>query len=485
MSNCAFAIVHLTYNAEAGLRGLEQTKFQVKNSRYKPGDCIYDYMINQRYGAALLPQQINTASLDALNAYSNESFTYETYSGTSATQTRFRFDGTVETTQTIMQNLQQMITCCDALLKYNEITGTWGVIVQKPTYTVAMDINDSNIVSAIQITPIDLSSSFNVIEVKFPDKENQDAFNSSTFDLAQIDPALLFPNEPVNKQSLSLPLCNNDVRAQYLANRFLKAAREDLQVDCSIGFTGLQLEAGDIITITNANYGWAAKLFRISKVVDTFNDDGSIICKLILTEFSPAVYDDVNITQYTPSPNSGVASPTAFGSIPTPVVTTQNPSAVIPSFQVALTTASQGITQYMEVYYSAYSSPTSSQMFFAGTSQIQPSGSPWGVNTALPLVTLSDLPSGDWYLFCRCVNSLGTSQFSLASTLLRWRPMTHQYGNRYLAVAYGDSLSGAGFSFNPRNKGYYGLANIADTTLPPNASDYTWYQANPAFERHY
>lgn len=481
MSNCAFAIVQLTYNAEAGLRGMEQTKFQVKNSRYKTGECIYDYLINTRYGAALPPQQIDTASLHALTAYSNELFTYETYSGTTATQTRFRFDGTVDTSRTIMQNLQDMAACCDCLLKYNEIVGTWGVIVQKPTYTVAMDINDSNIVSAIQITPLDLSSSFNVIEAKFPDKTNQDAFNASTFDLSQIDPSLLFPNEPVNKQSVSLPLVNNDVRAQYLANRFLKAAREDLQVDCSIGFTGLQLEAGDIVTITNANYGWVAKLFRLSKVVDTFTEDGAIVCRLILTEFNPAVYDDVNITQFSPSPNTGIASPTAFGSIPTPVVTTQNPTAVTPSFNVALTTASQGITQYMEIYYSAYASPTSSQMFFAGTSQVQASGSPWGVNTALPAVTLSNIPSGDWYLFTRCVNSLGSSQFSLASTLLRWRPTTFQFSDRYLAVMYATSQSGAGMSTDPRNKTYYGLANIADTTLPPNATDYTWYPANPSF----
>ena len=96
-----------------------------------------------------------------------------------------------------------MASCCDCLIKYNEITAQWGVIVQQPTYSVAMDLNDSNIVSAIQVTPIDLAGSYNVIECKFPDKSNQDSFNSATFDLAQIDPALLFPNEPVNKMSVS------------------------------------------------------------------------------------------------------------------------------------------------------------------------------------------------------------------------------------------------------------------------------------------
>jgi len=152
----------------------------VTNSRHKPGDCFYDYLINTRYGAALPLAQIDTTTLTALNVYCDETFTYTPYSGGSATQTRFRFDGTLDTSRTIMQNLQDMTACCDCQLKYNEITAKWGVIVQKPTYTVAMAIDDSTIISAIQITPLDLSSTFNVVEVKFPDKTNQDAFNSVT-----------------------------------------------------------------------------------------------------------------------------------------------------------------------------------------------------------------------------------------------------------------------------------------------------------------
>ena len=75
MSNCAFAIVVLTYSQKANIRGLERTQFQVTNSRNSAGDCLYDYLINDRYGAALPLSQIDTASLTALNTYSNENFT--------------------------------------------------------------------------------------------------------------------------------------------------------------------------------------------------------------------------------------------------------------------------------------------------------------------------------------------------------------------------------------------------------------------------
>lgn len=485
MSNCAFAIVKLKYNAEAGITGIQQTKFKVINSRYRPGDCFYDYLINTRYGAAIPLAQINTASLTTLNNYCDQSFTYTTYAGSSVTQTRFRFDGVLDTNQPIMNNLQSMASCCDCLIRYNEIYAQWGVITQTPSYSVAMALNDSNIISAFQITPIDLASSFNVIEVKFPDKNNQDAFNSATFDLAVIDPSLLFQNEPVNKESISLPLVNNDVRAQYLANRFLKAAREDLQIECAIGFSGLQLEAGDVVTITNVNYGWAAKLFRCTKVTESFGDDGSIAVKLLLQEYNPTIYDDVSITEFTPSPNTGIGDPLFFGTLYAPSVASEYPTVTNPSFLVQVTTASSGITQYAEVWYSAFQTPTTAQLIFAATSEIQSNGTPWSPNTALPTIPLTNIPSGNWYFFTRMVNSLGASKFSSASSIFRWRPTTFQFTQKYIAVAYADTNTGGNFSFNPRNKIYYGLCNQSTTTPSNLASDYLWYLAEPAFGSAY
>ena len=481
MTNCAFAILVLTYSVTANIRGLAPTRFQVKNSRHKPGECFSDFLTNTRYGAAIPSAQIDTTSLTALDVYSDESFTYTDYDGVTTTQTRFRFDGAVDAKRTIMATLQDLTSSCDCLLRYDEMTAKWGVIVQKPTYTVAMAINDSNIISSIQVTPIDLSNSFNIAEVKFPDKSNQDAFNTSTFDLAQIDPELLFPNEPINKQSITVPFCNNNVRAQYLANRFLKASREDLQVTCSVGFDGLQLEAGDVMTLTNANYGWVDKLFRTNKVSQTFKDDGAIVVNLLLMEFNPTVYDDVAITEFQPSPNTGIGDPLVFGTVPPPIVETSYPTAVNPLFLVQVTTPAAGISQYAELYYTAFSSPTEAQLIFAGTSEVQANGTPWNTNTILPLISLAGIASGDWYFVTRMMNSLGASSFSLPSDVLYWRPTTFQYSEQYLVIAYADDIDGTGFNLNPRNKSYYGLINQNSITPSIDPAAYSWYLAEPAF----
>ena len=481
MTNCAFAILVLTYSVTANIRGLSQTKFQVINSRHKPGQCMSDFLINTKYGAAIPAIQINTATLDALDVYSDQQFTYTDYEGSTTTQTRFRFDGVVDTQRTIMGTLQDMTSSCDCLLRYDEITAQWGVIVQKPTYTVAMEINDSNIISGLQVTPIDLANTFNIAEVKFPDSSNQDAFNTSTFDLAQIDPALLFPNEPVNKQSITVPYVNNNVRAQYLANRFLKSAREDLQVTCAVGFVGLQIEAGDVISMTNANYGWVNKLFRTNKSSQTFKDDGSIIVNLLLMEFNPTVYDDAAITQFQPSPNSGIGDPLVFGTVPPPIVDSSYPTAVNPLFLVQVTTPPAGISQYAELYYTAFSSPTEAQLIFAGTSEVQANGTPWNPNTILPLISLAGIPSGDWYFVTRMRNSLGASSFSLPSAVFKWRPTTFQYSEQYLVIAYADTITGTGFNLNPRGKYYYGLINQSSITPSIDPAAYSWYLAEPAF----
>lgn len=482
MTNTAFAIVHLSYNTDAGTTGLQQTKFEVNNSRYAPGSCLLDYMTNEVYGAAIPTSQIDTTTFTTLNTYSAGSFSYIDSDGNPATQARFRFDGVIETQQNIMANIQDMASCCDCLVRYNEIEGKWGVITQSPTYSIAMALNDSNIVSTIQITPTELAGSYNVAEVKFPDESNQDSFNTATVDLQVVAPQLLFPNEPTNKQSIALPLVNNNVRAQYLANRFLKAARDDLQVSLDINYEGIQLEAGDIVTVTSANYGWVAKEFRVIKVTENFDSNGAVTAKLMLSEFNAAVYDDVSITQFQPAPNTGIPDPLVFGTIPVPAIGNQYPTSPNPYFAVEIQASSQGIVQYAELWYSAFSSPTSSQLIFAGTTEIQPGGNPYDPSSTLPPIYLGSVAAGTWYFFSRMVNNLGTSGFSAASLPFTWRPTTFQYTEQYLCVAYADNDDGtSNFSFSPTNRSYYGLSNTLGNSPSSNPADYVWYLADPTF----
>ena len=53
MTDLIFAIVRVDYNATANIKGLGDLKFDIENSMTQPGDCLYDYMTNTRYGAGI------------------------------------------------------------------------------------------------------------------------------------------------------------------------------------------------------------------------------------------------------------------------------------------------------------------------------------------------------------------------------------------------------------------------------------------------
>jgi len=53
MTDLVFAVVQIDYNSERGVTGLANMTFNIENSMTLPGDCLYDYMTNTRYGAGV------------------------------------------------------------------------------------------------------------------------------------------------------------------------------------------------------------------------------------------------------------------------------------------------------------------------------------------------------------------------------------------------------------------------------------------------
>jgi hypothetical protein len=58
MSSLAFAIVQVNYNRDKNITGIGNMLFQVENNMKLPGDCLYDYMTNTRYGAGIDASEI-------------------------------------------------------------------------------------------------------------------------------------------------------------------------------------------------------------------------------------------------------------------------------------------------------------------------------------------------------------------------------------------------------------------------------------------
>ena len=422
MNGLAFAIVKLTYSREANTTQLLPVTFKVTQNlngldRARPADCWYDYLTNSVYGCAVDTAYVDTATRDALNTYSDGLITYIPSGGGSATQRRYTINGVVNAGDNVLTNLSKILVSCDSWLAYNAVNGKWSIIINKAE-TTAYYFDDTNIIGEIQVSCIDIASSINKVEAKFPNKDNKDQLAFVNVDTPV---GLLFPNEPVNKYSITLDYVNNNVQAQYLANRMLEQAREDLIVNFSTTFYGIQVDAGDVIAVTNSGYGWSNKLFRVMRVNEVALEDGTLGAKLQLNEYNAQVYDDLSITAFSPAPNSGLPSPVYFSALTAPTVTSSAPSATIPTFNVQVTIPTTGRVTFINLFYTTSATPTASDWSSLATFE-NPSSLPFTNATTVSFANNS-LPAGNYYFGYLVGNDISQSAISSLSSVFAWSPV--------------------------------------------------------------
>ena len=59
MNDLIFVVVTMTYNREREVTGLGTWRFKLRNTMTLPGDVLYDVLTSNRYGAGMVPQEIN------------------------------------------------------------------------------------------------------------------------------------------------------------------------------------------------------------------------------------------------------------------------------------------------------------------------------------------------------------------------------------------------------------------------------------------
>ena len=422
MNNLAFAIVKLVYNRDADTTALNPITFHVSHypngaSVAKPGDVWLDYITNTAYGGAIPPSSVDTTCVATLNAYSDSLITYTPSGGGSpVTQARYRINGVLDAGQTVLSNIDRIMSACDSWMTYSAALGQWSVVVNKAE-SAAYAFTDNNIIGEIRLSATDITSSINQVEARFPFKSNRD---QASFVNLQTPSGLLYPNEPVNKYSITYDLVNDSVQAQYLANRLLEQAREDLIVSFNTTYYGIQVDAGNVVSVTNSDYGWNAKLFRVMKVNEASLPDGSLGARLELSEYSADVYDDASITQYAPAANSNLASPAYFSALSAPTVSSSSPSASIPSFDVTVTVPTTGRVTFGTLYYTTTPAVSTSWLVLSVANSANNVPVVNGINYTFANLTL---PANTYYFAFTVGNETATSQKSPNSSAFVWNPV--------------------------------------------------------------
>lgn len=418
MNGLAFAIVKLIYNRDAGTTSLQPITFKVKHALNgtglaKPGDVLYDYL-TQTYGGAVTAANVNSTACAALNTYSDGLISYTPSGGGSATQARYRINGVIDTGRSVLENVDKILTACDSWLAYQASTGQWAPVINKAEST-GFAFSDSNIIGDIKVSVVDLASSINQIEVSFPFKDNKD---QPEYVFLQTPSGLLYPNEPVNKYTTSFDLVNDSVQATYLANRILEQAREDLIVSFSTAYTGIQVDAGDVISVTNTDYGWSAKLFRVTKVQEVSLPDGNLGARIECAEYNANVYDDGSITQFSSAPNSSLTSAYYFPSLSAPTFSDQAKGAIPPTFSVTCQLPSSGRITTVTLYYTTATTPAQAdwKVWAIQSAGLGESFAP-GLALKFPNVIVG---SGTYYFAFSVANEIGASDLSSTSSSFNW-----------------------------------------------------------------
>jgi len=201
---------------------------------------------------------------------------------------------------------------------------------------------------------------YNKVEVEFYDKYNKD---QKAYYRTEVAAGELNPNEPVNTLRMNLDLCNNSIQSDLIGQVELRQSRDDLVIEFTSTFYGIQAQAGDVIQVTSDLYGWAPKLFRVMRVKEQETEDGGLIAQIQALEYNPDAYTIEPITEFTTAANIGIGNLYSSVGLPppeNPIISNPNPGASVPNFTFNVDIPSTGGPfDEIEVYYTEGWDPNS------------------------------------------------------------------------------------------------------------------------------
>jgi len=291
-----YAVFEMDYDAENGLQQLGQLTFEITNSLNEPSNVLLDFLKNQRYGAGLSSSDLVTSSFNDMYDYANINGTYgnveyTTSLGATAYHSRWQIDGMLSTYQPVKQNIDFICQASATFFTYDNKTGKFKVVPNRALTTAekanCFVFNDDNITSKITIGSTELYSQYNSIEAEYPSVEHHD---QTDIVIVATPPSDRNTNEPDNPLNTRFELVNDAPRVTNLANIDLRQSRLGTTLEFTADYSALQVDVGDVVKVTNTNFGYSDKLFRVMRVAEQETSEGMLNAKLVLLEYNDSVY---------------------------------------------------------------------------------------------------------------------------------------------------------------------------------------------------
>jgi hypothetical protein len=260
---------------------------------------------------------------------------------------KYTINGVVNTENPVLENLDGICRSAGSFLTYDVHQGLWSVVINTTASSV-YSFDDSNIVGPIQVSTTSLFDLYNQVEVEFPLLDTADKTDFVRLEIPDIDRA---PYEQDNQLKMTLNFASEPVQASLLGRIELLQSRLDKVITFESDYSALQLNAGDVIDVTNTLYGFSGKTFRIVTIKELDADDGSIRCEITALEYDATIYSAANLTRTVRSDLTGIQTLGAIGVPGTPTFVKYEASAR-PQINV-VTTVPTGVIEGVECWISS------------------------------------------------------------------------------------------------------------------------------------
>jgi hypothetical protein len=293
----AYLYIRLAFDADAFPNGVPTITTVIKGKKVfdprssttawsdNPALCMRDYLVSDGYGlgedAANLDDTLISTAANVC-----EFFNYPTLTGA----TRFTTNGAFTTALTPYDLLGDLLTSMGGLLWYGQ--GKWRM---KPAYYVAPTVafDEDDIRSSITVsTRVSRRDNFNIVKGTFRGEET----NWQVTDYPEVTNSAFVAadNGEESVIDIDLPFTSDAVTARRIARIALERNRQQITVGASFGMRALQVQTGDIITLTNARFGWTNKEFEVVSWTFGLADTYDLQTQLSLRETAESVFDDVS-----------------------------------------------------------------------------------------------------------------------------------------------------------------------------------------------
>lgn len=431
MDNTAFIICKVNYDSAHGIQGISNNiRVQIKNSLTNPADVMIDYLTNDRYGCGVSTDFIDQGSFAQLRQFSDQIIhLINTDNSSTDPFVRYTINGIVNTTQDCLTNLVDMANAADSWVQWNEAAGKWGVTENRSYTETGLTLNDlfsiksDNIIGGISVSPLDLNNTYNSFKVSFPSGDY--TYKGQTdYRVYELPAGALNPNEPNNELALTLNFVNDSRQATYIAYKRLFSSREDLIINFTMDYSGIQIDAGDIIKITHEWYNWTDKLFRVTQVREAKDGSGFLSAQITASSYSDHVYTDAQANPlhvYTQASFSSITDPTYISKPTAPTVPPVFVDTTNSTFVIQGEIPIQGNVIGMEFWYSVLGADWVDNNFTLYTTQyygqpgagaLYPHVQTDGTSTFFEQVIAVNLPPGTYWFKTRAIGPNSMSEFS-------------------------------------------------------------------------